>query len=280
MTSIMLSRESVADIAEDILIPLQCEWRMPGNGKPCAVVLGSLHLLNKHLLVHSRTKTHDHANWLCKLPKCNAPVHSSMQTLQHHIKHSHLSSVPLPCPFISCTSQPFIRFGQLANHFDKEHDELNERTITLPCPDLLLPLWMPFMPASNGIPHLPVHTFPGTCLMKTVTASPAINHMQADLSSSQQVATKQSHQLLKNWTEPEESLPTMVFDSLTKEDPNTLEDDHKWFSALDPGWSALRDTSRPQAMHGLIHRQAVPATIHYAVFAKRVKEMEKAGYFK
>ncbi|KAF8350455.1 hypothetical protein F5887DRAFT_1069473 [Amanita rubescens] len=275
MHPVALSSETIVDIAKDMLTALECEWKM-SNGKICGAVLGSWHLLEKHLLNHLKVKTHLGSNWLCKLPRCNSPVHGSLQQLQEHVQLSHMSRIALPCPFTFCTF-PSIRFNQLSSHFDEEHSELDGKAIH--DSELVLPMWMPFLPSSDGVPRLPKHVFPGTCLTMPVRLHPAPKHMELDMFSSQTVEKKHRPQLARNWTEPEGSPPNVTLDSLTHwQASRDEEDDQQWFNTLHPSWSALSDVSRPQGMHGTIYRQVVSPTIHFAVFARRVDEMEKAGH--
>lgn len=184
---------------------------------------------------------------------------------------------------IVCTPFPSIRFNQLSSHFDKDHSELDGKTISICNSELVLPMWTPFLPSSdNGVPRLPKHAFPGTCLTKPVRLHPAPKHMGLDMFSSRAVEKQHRPQLARNWTEPEVSPPKVTLDSLTHWQiaRRDAEDDQQWFNTLHPSWSALRDVSRPQGMHGTIYRQVVSPTIHFAVFAQRIDEMEKAGYCK
>ena len=170
------------------------------------------------------------------------------------------------------TSCPSIRFNQLSRHFDQEHSELDGKTITIRDSKLLLQTWTPFLPSLDGVPCLPKAVFPGTCLTKSVTLCPAQKRMEPEMFSSQQVGKKLRPQLARDWTEfaSEGSSPTVTLDPL-----EGMEDDQPWFNALHPSWSALRDVSRPQEMHGTIYSQVVSPTIHYAVFAQRINESRR-----
>jgi hypothetical protein len=102
--------------------------------------------------------------------------------------------------------------------------------------------------------------------------------------SSQQVGTKHRPQLARNWREPasDDPSPTVTLGPLAhwQRASQDVKDYQQWFNGLHPSWSDIRDVSRPQGMHGTIYSQVASPTIHYAVFAQKVNEMECAGTFK
>lgn len=270
MSTVQLSNGTIADVVQDILFPLQCEWKMP-NGCPCGIILSSYQLLKKHLSMHcNKGKTHNTSNWLCKLPKCNMPVHSSSKALNQHVQLSHMSRILLPCPFASCTNTPNMRITQLPNHFDDEHDELDGKTVTIPS-TLFQPLWMPFTPTQiPSLESLPKHTFPGTCLTEPVKLRPTARQNGAAVASK---ATKRQRRQLSEKIDDEAPVPSLSFDTLesTNAEAEVKVPIHH-SELIHP-----REESKAQMMHGFIQAQVKSITIHYKVLAQRMEAAERMG---
>ncbi|KAF8635545.1 hypothetical protein AX17_003928 [Amanita inopinata Kibby_2008] len=266
--SVTLSQNEVLELAKHTIVPLQCEWRIHG-GQLCTATLGSWHLLRKHLFIHCKHQASEETDQVCKLARCNMPLHGSLRALQEHVELSHMSRVALPCPVYGCASGSLMRSSQLSNHFNEYHLEIQGKTIQLPS-DLFLPSWIPFLPQTKGgLPPLPRETSPGSILIGSSACSATMHDSQLDVISSQPLSPKRPRLL----REDKKNSPTpqaFVYDSLepwTCSEVDIVQDPHIVVHACQSG---TMDVSKPQGMHGQILEQIFSPTIDYDEFAKKV----------
>ncbi|KAJ3731699.1 hypothetical protein DFJ43DRAFT_1076943 [Lentinula guzmanii] len=131
-----LSANSLVDLAKKTMLPqgVRCQITSPG---PCNAILVCweayrLHLLRQHSLTVKKIRDNDEQTgtsrtvtrkeWRCAF-RCAHHVHLSRKSLEQHMI-SHMSKVPLCCPFQTCENlRPLESVFILIDHLDSSHHE-------------------------------------------------------------------------------------------------------------------------------------------------------------
>jgi len=288
-TTVTISSESIVELAQTTiaLSVLKCEW---GSGRhACNVTVACWEALRKHYYWHLcdlKSKRQKFSQTHCQLPRCSAPLQSSIEALRHHIETSHLSRTAVLCPIEGCRSGGVLRTNTISKHFLDEHARLEGMTVQL-LSELLKPSWRPFYPseAVKSLPPLPPDPSPGCVL---VTTSPMLTQSCKNLFTSPPV----SSQISTPFTSPRKQSQRQI-PKREKTEDNADELTIPDFAPL-PGYPESAcyepqelvvwrrptifdmDVARPQRMlEGPI--KETPRSIFYDVFAKRFDEIEREG---
>ncbi|KAI0067296.1 hypothetical protein BV25DRAFT_1089220 [Artomyces pyxidatus] len=103
-TTVLLTRDSIVDLAKHVLKPLDCDW------EGCSLVLNSWTTLRQHQHLHCRRSRNfvvgsmlsQENTFRCGIVRCSGREHRSLEALLAHVDMSHLVRVFLPCPVMGC----------------------------------------------------------------------------------------------------------------------------------------------------------------------------------
>ncbi|KAJ6537668.1 hypothetical protein B0H19DRAFT_1316372 [Mycena capillaripes] len=178
-STITISPESVVELSKSVLLPFHCDTPVPTmvNGPPgpptlapCGQTLNCWKAFHKHQTKHcgSRKTPSGAIQYMCRLNKCSAKLHSSLTSLKSHVESSHMKHSDLPCPFTRCVKPMFPGSGRetafttfsrsrdLVHHLEAEHGDLIGQAVDISS-SILLPRAEPFRPAKSAmiLPRLP-----------------------------------------------------------------------------------------------------------------------------
>ncbi|KAJ7202292.1 hypothetical protein GGX14DRAFT_463293 [Mycena pura] len=202
---ITISPQTIVELSKSVLVSLQCDTLVPTSHDcpgdksqkmvPCGTQLNCWRTFIKHQTKHCafhRLKPSREVEYICRLNKCSAKVHTSMDALRSHIEHSHLNISPLPCPFVTCNAGSVApgrgsrvhssREQDLIQHLQDKHAHLVGREINLHS-DLLLPRAEPSSPMHSlpPPPDLPPAASipPGSLFLPPITVphTPRLTHL-------------------------------------------------------------------------------------------------------
>ncbi|KAK7056225.1 hypothetical protein VNI00_002777 [Paramarasmius palmivorus] len=210
------------------------------------------------------------------------------EKLVDHVENTHLSNVPLPCPFHECQKRKFT-LSALKSHFHHRHSSWQGKSVEELKPHLF-PSWIPTH--ISVPPPEPLHIFPGYVFIPSAQTS--LPHISLPLqprsptppiSQIPETRTPRHRSLLK--VQDNTSLGSITSKSSDKPDELELEledlpqvgpdEAHQWVI-----WK--RSSELQQELSGpmpLTRKFDAPFTppvsIHYDVFRQKVQEMVKSG---